>query len=1571
MESSKSKYKYSGSAFDNEITATAEKYGLDRDKFWAQIKQESAFKHQVVNKKSGAIGLGQIMPDTAKLFGVKDTSQLYDPNFNLDLAAKIMKENLGICKGDYNCALAQYNGSTATRKLYQKGLYDQMPKETIDYINKLGDEKRWGTGKYYIKGKGHVEDLTTMKPYARPESKTVPPSNTPKLPEVPKVQPTETPANNTGTDYRDISYRYPELAVYQTTKTPVNEGKIADIINVEKLYRKQLGGMNYRSIRWADDQSAFDPSATDTPNVDVGFFGGMYNSWAVLQARLALSDGSILGENYDFTDDEHAQICRDLNWNANAIMSVERGATSMKDAQERIKIMKENWTYKEAEAKAGFFSSLMSGIGGGVTDPLSYIPAFGQLGFAGRVLSGAALGAVSNQIDTYISGTEHDILTDMVVGAAFGGLFEVGLHGAGKSVKYIGDSGARAKLIREAQVAGKDLPSEMFNGLGGSTKLAKTMVRLEENLHEKVPVISQIGVVRKLASQEAKDFYNKIFMDRGVGQLDETGHRVATTHAGRTVEEILRDARIDYENYHDKTSSNFNKLRQLGFNEEEINDSFYNACEGGKVDPRLQNTPEFQEMVKDTQEYLAKFSTTGQVGGYFPRVSDSVKVSDLFNPELPRDVQVKNLVDEMASTLTEGVNTNPQKRQEVLDHYKKHVWSKLQAEQQKRVDTFKEKKDKEKDRISKSVNRKISDKAVEINERKQRYQDIRDDAKDTLDKEVEDFEKASQKKSEDITQWTNDEYVKLTSEYNKKKAEETKRHDKKLQDIKDDYKDLLRREAQKEKKYEKDYEIAERNIEANYRLNIAKAKTLKGRERAEKWHDEALERIKKVKENKLKALKRNYGPKKFRNIGKQAEAKTAKKTALKDLETNYQKATDDLSVREKAKRDSYDEWVKKKEDKFLERYKDMDERLQRKLKAAQDSLSKTMSEQHKRLNDLMRRRKFDDEPMPLPEDPPEDVFQEWLEIEARNDSMGYIDQGTSTGRGIINESNLDAVVYDPDMPRIPWDTSRVSVRGVSVNKLRRNPLDSIRMYHDKMVGDMIVKSLGCETKSELKEKIGKILVNEFNTSTGKNKLTQKDLNRLLDFTMDMIYNKQNHARSDINGSWVAALADAIRNFTFFSKNALMGVANLFEQAEAVKHYGAMQFLRGVPMVRDLCNNWTKNGMTHKEVRQAQAFIFGHSVRQMGVFRDIASESWDRQLRRFNGNKAKAMLVAGTDILAQASPFTKFLQKTENSIVEANQGMFLGELIQFAHDKRLSKRGFLTKETMLRNGISEENFNRLLDNLRINTSYDKKTGAMKVINLQGILADDPAALATLRRLGDYVAHEVIQKNTLGDAFLWEGANRNPFVQLLFQFKSFAIRSYDKRIRKMLGRAAEGDALGQSYSVFLSTALGTMGALTNTFIGMAGMDEEQRKKFLKDRLKLDDKGNITEDTILQVALDGVMRSSVFAMPSLLASTAGVNTGIKTTSTGYDYHKDDKLYSGFNLGKHLLDLAPAASTIKTFVDTVGFGINSYQMASDPYSFTDIQREKNQEKFAKSLRSMTNIPFLKWGAYNLTRPD
>jgi hypothetical protein len=116
--------------YDRHILDAASVYGVAADLVRAVIQVESEFDRMAVSSK-GAQGLMQLMPFTARRFGVADP---FDPRQNIFAGVQYLRLLMDLFQGDVGLALAGYNaGENAVAR------YKGIPpyKETQNYVRKI------------------------------------------------------------------------------------------------------------------------------------------------------------------------------------------------------------------------------------------------------------------------------------------------------------------------------------------------------------------------------------------------------------------------------------------------------------------------------------------------------------------------------------------------------------------------------------------------------------------------------------------------------------------------------------------------------------------------------------------------------------------------------------------------------------------------------------------------------------------------------------------------------------------------------------------------------------------------------------------------------------------------------------------------------------------------------------------------------------------------------------------------------------------------------------------------------------------------------------------------------------------------------------------------------------------------------------------------------------------------------------------------------------------------------------------------------------------------------------------
>jgi len=127
--------------YDQVVDEVSRTYGLESALLHAVISVESRYNPKAVSKK-GAAGLMQLMPQTAKRYGVADA---FDPLQNLNGGARYLRDLLRLFNNNTSLALAAYNAGEQAVVKYG----NRIPpyRETLNYVPQVLDfYQRYQTG---------------------------------------------------------------------------------------------------------------------------------------------------------------------------------------------------------------------------------------------------------------------------------------------------------------------------------------------------------------------------------------------------------------------------------------------------------------------------------------------------------------------------------------------------------------------------------------------------------------------------------------------------------------------------------------------------------------------------------------------------------------------------------------------------------------------------------------------------------------------------------------------------------------------------------------------------------------------------------------------------------------------------------------------------------------------------------------------------------------------------------------------------------------------------------------------------------------------------------------------------------------------------------------------------------------------------------------------------------------------------------------------------------------------------------------------------------------------------------
>lgn len=119
------------SEYRSVIFSAANKYVVDLALIEALISVESGFNTNAISPK-GARGLMQLMPATAKRYGMKNEQELHVPSKNIDMGVRHLKDLLNLHNGQVALAIAAYNAGQGAVTIHGQRIPSY--RETMLYV---------------------------------------------------------------------------------------------------------------------------------------------------------------------------------------------------------------------------------------------------------------------------------------------------------------------------------------------------------------------------------------------------------------------------------------------------------------------------------------------------------------------------------------------------------------------------------------------------------------------------------------------------------------------------------------------------------------------------------------------------------------------------------------------------------------------------------------------------------------------------------------------------------------------------------------------------------------------------------------------------------------------------------------------------------------------------------------------------------------------------------------------------------------------------------------------------------------------------------------------------------------------------------------------------------------------------------------------------------------------------------------------------------------------------------------------------------------------------------------------
>lgn len=409
-----------------------------------------------------------------------------------------------------------------------------------------------------------------------------------------------------------------------------------------------------------------------------------------------------------------------------------------------------------------------------------------------------------------------------------------------------------------------------------------------------------------------------------------------------------------------------------------------------------------------------------------------------------------------------------------------------------------------------------------------------------------------------------------------------------------------------------------------------------------------------------------------------------------------------------------------------------------------------------------------------------------------SDSLVGIENNNFTAERNLFDSGFKSLAQDGDE--------------FAINDLRHFDLMNIaQMYNRRINGDVAIHgSTGKDTKA-LKDRV-------VNLPEGADRRNLDQLVRLIT------------GRSRVDNTMPAFNASmrGLQNVSMWSNMAMMWTNNLSELSGWASNRTNFVLRNGVKGLGQLMNPEAK--FTKADMKDFRNGLFGY---EMNTVMTKSFGNTKDYLTQQGSGKVAANVGAGLDQVGAVitsnkwNPYSKLLNKTQESLVGLARGGVLGDITQEAFG------GVKFRPEILKNAsVTPEQHAGILDMLR--THVKKVDGELKP-DVASILKDPRSN--DLWRLADYIASDsVTRTGRIGMNYVGQP---NALVNLALQFKSFTLKGLNAKTVRLYHESFQGKGIDNSVRMVISAGLMSGLYAMQTHYKAMGIPEADRQAYL-DRM-----------------------------------------------------------------------------------------------------------------------------------------